>query len=65
MKTVVLNGLSIEVFKTKVKIYDPLGNLEEKEAHVIIHYLYNEGFIEKDEIICEIISDVDENMEGI
>ena len=61
MKTVVLNGLSIQVFKTKVKIFDPLGNLEEKEARTIIHNLYNEGFIEKDEIICEIISEEDED----
>ena len=45
--------------------HDSRGCASTFRLKVIIHYLYNEGFIEKDEIICEIISDVDENMEGI
>ena len=50
-----LNGLEIEVFKTKVKIYDKQSDVTNLEAEKIIIYLYNEGFIEKQSIVCEII----------
>jgi hypothetical protein len=50
-----LNGLEIEVFKTKVKIYDKQSDVTDVEAEKIIIYLYNEGFIEKQSIVCEII----------
>lgn len=50
-----LNGLEIEVFKTKVKIYDKQSDVTDVEAVKIIVYLYNEGFIERRSIVCEII----------
>ena len=50
-----LNGLEIEVFKTKVKIYDKQSDVTDIAAEKIIVYLYNEGFIERRSIVCEII----------
>lgn len=50
-----LNGLEIDVFKTKVKIYDKQSDVTDVEAEKIIVYLYNEGFIERRSIVCEII----------
>jgi len=50
-----LNGLDIEVYKTKVKIFDPSGDVSDGEAEKIMGYLYKEAFIEVTSIICEII----------
>tara|TARA_B100000508_G_C11459452_1_gene278426 strand:- start:2353 stop:2607 length:255 start_codon:yes stop_codon:yes gene_type:complete len=50
-----LNGLEIEVFKTKVKIFDSHGDVSDLEAEKIMLYLYNEGFINVQTIMCEII----------
>ena len=56
MREVELNGRLIKVGKRKVKIYDRKGEVQEEQALIIIKYLYDEGFIESYEIICEIIS---------
>lgn len=50
-----LNGLEIEVFKTKVKIFDAHGDVSDLEAEKIMLYLYHEGFISVQTIMCEII----------
>ena len=50
-----LNGLEIEVFKTKVKIFDTHGDVSDLEAEKIMLYLYHEGFISVQTIMCEII----------
>jgi hypothetical protein len=50
-----LNGLKIEVFKTKIKIHDLQNDVSTIEAEKIVEYLYREGFIEKQNIICEIL----------
>ena len=50
-----LNGLEIEVFKTKVKIFDAHGDVSDLEAEKIMLYLCHEGFISVQTIMCEII----------
>jgi hypothetical protein len=50
-----LNGLRIEVFKTKIKIHDLHSDVSTAEAEKIVEYLYREGFIEKQSIVCEIL----------
>ena len=50
-----LNGLKIEVFKTKIKIHDVHSDVSSIEAEKIVEYLYREGFIEKQSIVCEIL----------
>ena len=56
-KIVQLNGLCVEVFKTKVKIHDLANDVNNAEAEKIVLYLYREGFIDKKTIICEILRD--------
>ena len=53
--TLTLNGLEIEVFKTKIKIHDIHNDVSAIEAEKLVEYLYREGFIEKQSIICEIL----------
>lgn len=55
-----LNGLHIEVFKTKIKIHDVQNDVTTLEAEKIVSYLYREGFIKKQNIICEILQNNDE-----
>lgn len=50
-----LNGLQIEVYKTKIKIHDVANDVTSLEAEKIVAYLYREGFIERQTIICEIL----------
>ena len=50
-----LNGLHIEVYKTKIKIHDVANDVSSLEAEKIVSYLYREGFIEQQSIICEIL----------
>ena len=52
---VVFNGRKIVVYKTKVKIYDPDSTINDQEAFTVVKYLYDEGFINSDQITCEII----------
>tara|TARA_A100001201_G_scaffold70735_1_gene64927 strand:- start:19 stop:219 length:201 start_codon:yes stop_codon:yes gene_type:complete len=55
-KPLFVYGSDVEVFKTKIKIYyteeDYMSDLQ---AEKIIAYLYHEGFVEKVNIICELI----------
>jgi hypothetical protein len=58
MRTLQIRGFKIKVFKTKVKIFDPLGVVSDNYALIIMSYLYEEGFIKmsKNGIMdCEII----------
>ena len=55
-----LNGLRIEVLKTKIKIHDLHSDVSTIEAEKIVEYLYREGFIEKQSIVCEILRTDDE-----
>ena len=50
-----LNGLQVEVFKTKIKIHDSQSDVSEDEAEKIVEYLYREGFITAKSIVCELI----------
>ena len=50
-----LNGLEIEVYKTKIKIFDVNNDVSDFEAGKIVSYLYQEGFIKRQSITCEII----------
>ena len=45
-----LNGLDIKITsKSNLTIYDPMFNLDDGEAVKICRYLYDEGFIEKND----------------
>ena len=57
MRTVTFNGRKVLVYRTKVKIYDVDDSLDDREAFTIVKYLYDEGFIDADNITCEIIHD--------
>jgi len=63
-KIVQLNGLHIEVYKTKIKIHDVVNDVSSVEAEKIVSYLYREGFIERKSIICEILRNSEEDIEG-
>jgi hypothetical protein len=55
-KKVHLNGLDITVKAQKsVIIKDVMGNCSQSEAQQICLYLYREGFLATDDIICEIV----------
>ena len=60
MQDIVINGalISINSGLDVVRILDPIGEMNEDEAAHIVWYLYEEGFIEKDNITCEIIREV-------
>ena len=53
----VINGLEIHVLKRKVKIFDDDDTVSDDEAMLLVKYLYDEGFINKHAINCEIIVD--------
>lgn len=53
----VINGLEVHVLKRKVKIFDEEDTLSDEEAMLLVKYLYDEGFITKHSINCEIIID--------
>ena len=55
MKDLTLNGIKVRVTKYKVVIYDEKGNLSSEQAALIGAYVYDEGFIEKDEFPVEVI----------
>tara|TARA_A100001201_G_scaffold135180_1_gene123265 strand:- start:149 stop:322 length:174 start_codon:yes stop_codon:yes gene_type:complete len=50
-----VNNYSVKIYKTKIKIFDPLRKLDEIGAELIIKYLWDEGFIEEDDVQCEIV----------
>ena len=53
----IVNGLEIHVLKRKVKIFDDEDTVSDDEAMLLVKYLYDEGFINKHSISCEIIID--------
>jgi len=56
-KSLFVNGVDVEVFKTKIKIfYTEEYYVSDLQAEKIIKYLYQEGFISKQNIICELIA---------
>ena len=56
-KSLFVNGVDVEVFKTKIKIfYTEEDYVSDIQAEKIILYLYEEGFILKENITCELIS---------
>jgi|TARA_R110002020_G_scaffold32332_2_gene99532 hypothetical protein len=58
MKKLQVKGIDIIVYKTKVKIFDPKGELSDDHAILLLEYLHFEGFLSEDaQIQCEIISD--------
>lgn len=60
-KHLFVNGVDVEVFKTKIKIfYTQEDYVSDSQAEKIIIYLYREGFISKQNITCEIIAVDDE-----
>ncbi len=55
MVSLKVNNYSVKIYKTKIKIFDPLRKLDEIGAELIIKYLWDEGFIEEDDVQCEIV----------
>lgn len=56
-KHLFVNGVDVEVFKTKIKIfYTEEYYVSDSQAEKIVKYLYEEGFISKQSIICELIA---------
>ena len=53
----VINGLHVHVLKRKVKIFDDDAAVSDDEALLLVKYLYDEGFIEGQNITCEVIVD--------
>ena len=57
-QTLKLNGLTIDVINSKkVLIKDKMHNCSEGEATKICYYLFEEGFLKKGDITCEIVDD--------
>ena len=56
MRDLSINGLKIRLTKYKLTIYEEVGeNVSEKDAQVIAQYLWEEGFIKKEEFPVEIL----------
>jgi hypothetical protein len=56
-KKVHLNGLDITVSSERsVVIMDKMSNVSNQEAQQICLYLYREGFLNTEDITCEIIN---------
>lgn len=55
MNEMVVNGKSVRLTKYKLMIFDPKDEVTEEEAATIAMYLYEEGFIKKDNFPVEII----------
>ena len=56
MKRLEVNGFKVRLTKYKLMILDNEGKLKDKEAYGIAQYLYDEGFIKKDNFPVEIIT---------
>ncbi|SVB40956.1 uncharacterized protein METZ01_LOCUS193810 [marine metagenome] len=56
MKRLEVNGFEVRLTKYKLMILDNEGKLKDKEAYSIAQYLYDEGFIKKDNFPVEIIT---------
>ena len=55
MKRLEVNGFKVRLTKYKLMILDDEGKLRSEEAYGIAQYLYDEGFIKKDNFPVEII----------
>ena len=56
MKSLEVNGFTVKLTKYKLIILDEKENLTDEEAVGIAQYLYDEGFIKKDNFPVEIIN---------
>jgi hypothetical protein len=59
MHELVLNGLTIKVTRSKVVIIDVFDDVSDEEAEKILCYLYTEGFVKNQTVICEVITGED------
>ena len=59
MHELVLNGLTIKVTRSKVVIVDLFNDVSDEEAEKILCYLFAEGFVKNQTIICEVITGED------
>jgi|TARA_Y100000356_G_scaffold70253_1_gene57853 hypothetical protein len=55
MNELVINGKTVRLTKYKLMIFDPKDEVSEEDAANIAMYLYEEGFIKKDNFPVEII----------
>ena len=55
MKDLKVHGIMVRLTKYKLVIYDELDKLSEDDAANVALYLYEEGFIKKDNFPVEII----------
>ena len=56
MRDLSINGLKVRLTKYKLTIYEEVGkDVSEKDAQVIAQYLWEEGFIKKEEFPVEIL----------
>ena len=55
MKRLEVSGFKVKLTKYKLMIIDSDGKLKSEEAYGIAQYLYDEGFIKKDNFPVEII----------
>ena len=55
MKDLVVNGFSVRLTKYKLMILDENSKVKDQDACNIAQYLYDEGFIKKDNFPVEII----------
>ena len=58
----VINGVTVRLTKYKLMIFDPKDDLSEDDAANIAMYLYEEGFIKKDDFPVEIIKPSQQNI---
>jgi len=55
MKDLEVHGFTVKLAKYKLMIIDKDSSLTDKDAYLVAQYLYDEGFIEKDNFPVEII----------
>lgn len=59
VRDVLLNGLKIHITVDMVLILDELDDVTDREAVLIVNYLYNEGFIDRKDYPYEITDSLD------
>ena len=58
MRKLKISGINILVFKARVKIFDPEGEISDDHAILLLEYLYDEGFLDDSaHVSCEIITE--------
>jgi len=55
MKQLEVHGFTVKLTKYKLMIIDKDSSLTDKDAYLVAQYLYDEGFIKKDNFPVEII----------